>query len=164
MVQTAVAEENLKCPWGDKSVDVRTMKLNEEEKRWLAYEFISGRQKSKDLQSKYHVPASSLWKYVQQVKENKTIHKNGGRPKAIDDTGMNELIEILRRTPDMSDGDLRNLIRTEYQKSCLRQYPEEMISNPVDKDGNKIKRKKHKALCFMSVRRYSEELRKICSY
>lgn len=145
----------LPCPWGSTLLDLRNKKLTEEEKRWLANEFLSGRQTSKELHEKYSVPASSLWKYVQQVKLRRPLHTKGGRPRAIDTTSMSLLIEKLKGKPNMPDHELRPLIRIEYQKSRIRSHPDIEGEN-----GRKKKRKRFKALNYVSVLRYCDELRK----
>ena len=160
-VESSAEEEAavaLPCPWGETLVDLRTKKLTEEEKRWLANEFISKRQSSKELHEKYSIPKTTLWKYVQQVKLKRVLHCKGGRPRAIDETSMSVLLEKLKGKPNMPDEELRPLIRTEYQKSCIRQYPDKLL--PKEGERKKSKRKKFKALNYVSVIRYCDELRK----
>lgn len=92
------------------------------------------------------------------MKENKIIRTEGGRPRAIDDIGVESLLEKLRKEPNMADEELRPLIRMEHQKSCLRQHPESVESQSGE-GGRKKKRKKFKKINYVSVVRYCEELR-----
>ena len=139
----------IRCPFGSGNIDLRNRKLTLREKQWIANQFMNGTFSSKELHIKYKIPYSKLHKYVQKVQFGGILYDNAGRPRKLDDISLRVLRQKIIANENMSENELRDLIRDEYRAGLRRAYPDE-AANLL---------RKRKALSYKTVVKYARELR-----
>ena len=57
---------------------------------------------------------------VTRTKSGRKLYEKGGRPRLLDCESLEAVREQLRENPDITDEDLKLVIRHEYNNSCKR--------------------------------------------
>ena len=141
------------CPWGDNVFDVRTKRLTNQEKEWLANQFINGVCSAKELHERYKVPISQLYKYVNKIQNGDTLYEKSGRPFKLDNQSIQALNDALVENRNMQEDELRQRIRSEYLNTIKRKNPN-LKPNLL---------RKVKVLKNLTIRRYAKNLRERAS-
>ena len=105
----------LECPWSAGGIDLCLVELSSSEKLWLANQIVLKLQTTRELANLYNLKMDSLRQYGRHLRGHKPMLKCGGRPVAIDATGLEELSETLQVNPNMA----RELLHAEINQKRL---------------------------------------------
>ena len=97
-----------------------------------------------EIAPRLHISRSTLYSYAEKFKKHERIEDGNGRPRCLDEVGVDAIINAVENNPGMSDLHLKRLISEEYVSSYRRR---QLIDNE-DEDVVQISRR--------SLKRYFE--------
>ena len=119
-------------------------KLKAADKILIAKEIIAKRVSVDEIAPRLHISRSTLYSYAEKFKKHERIEDGNGRPRCLDEVGVDAIINAVENNPGMSDLHLKRLISEEYVSSYRRR---QLIDNE-DEDVVQISRR--------SLKRYFE--------
>ena len=131
-------------PWGDYPVDLTGIKLTIEQKTWLGEFMITTQNSEYILRNRYKLKRTQLWHYRKCVQDNIKIYKGRGRPRVIDEMGIEEITNYVR-SESPSKELFKQVLMQEHVNTVCRRKP------GIDADGVK-------PLSKRSVNRYTSNL------
>ncbi len=109
---------HLSWRWGPlHEVVLQGVILKVSEKRYIAHEVASGHQENISFRMKYNLNKRTINSYKTKYQRNIRMREEGGRPPCVDEDAQEVIIQALRQNPDMTEFQLRSLIRTKHKES-----------------------------------------------
>lgn len=135
------------CPWGqDNQITLDPHLLKREEKKYLGSQLAKGREKVSTYRSRYKMKAQTLYGYKRKVKKQLKMPGSIGRPSSLSIEAQQELVEMLRSQPEISEDEFRSKIRLLHREAWE-------ASQEVVNSGS------YKRISKRTVVRYSAKLR-----
>ena len=98
--------------------------LTGSEKTWLARQIIEKRATAQFLSKMYNLPTTTLYSYVHKVKQGKILRKDHGKPPLVDEIGVveiqNELRKLQHEKNCLKRGEFASLVCSTAKASSLR--------------------------------------------
>ena len=94
-----------------------------EQKTWMAGLIISKVETSSSLAKKYRYSRKRLNTIVTRIREGKTLHSHGGRPRVLDEESYKNCSDEIFGDSEMTKKELAEHINDEYHATFSRRYP-----------------------------------------
>ena len=107
-------------PWNGSHADLSSNKLTETEKLWLGREVASRRQTPISLAKRFNLKRNTIQWYGRLVKKGKKPRSSSGRPRKIDNIGLENICSFKKDESDEHLNCLKRQIRLEAKETHER--------------------------------------------
>lgn len=109
-------------PFVSFSVDLSSSNITAEQKVWLGLTKHEKHANWKNLCARFTLKRRLLSKYVRLIKHNKKPRAIIGRPAAVDEIGLAELIQLYQINTTMTNLEMKDLILQKHQETLQRMH------------------------------------------
>jgi hypothetical protein len=140
-----ISDHTINDPWNGLAVDLSNVVLSAYEKQWIGTEVSSGRQTGISLSKRFNLCRKKIHKYSKLVKKGIFPESRRGRPRRLDDLGVQNVKNFFRVNNITELSQLKMEIKAEAKETHKRKY--------IDEETRKYKR-----ISKRSVQRYLQEI------
>jgi hypothetical protein len=106
----------------DDFIDFDANELSVDEKYGFARDISNARISAAKLARRHSMNERTLTKYALRLEKKLVIYEKGGRPPALDEESMLACANMVRADPTVTDGDIRDRINSELEKTFRRRH------------------------------------------
>ena len=124
-----MAEIEIDCPFTARDMNLDLKLLTENKKIWMVRQVISYMETSSSMAKRYGLKSTNVRKWVYRYNYKNSIYSNSGRPRLLDETSMDKMVQNLSQIDRPTESDINSEIKDEYLSSIQRCRPECWLMN-----------------------------------
>ena len=83
---------------------------------------VHGMMTAREAVEVYDLTPRTAQRYAKGVREGRALYSVAGRPRSIDEEGMDSIRHRVLRDPDIDESDIPPIIQTEYENTYKRRH------------------------------------------
>jgi hypothetical protein len=111
--------ELVESPWGRNILDLRGVRLTIEQKLWLGEFMTTNKNAHKIIKNQFFLRRRVLQKYQHCFRNNIRMFSGGGRPRAIDEEGIENVCNFLITERPTKD-HFKQILKDEHAQTVCR--------------------------------------------